>query len=131
MDIPPPMNAATIANIIAYSQRLKPYKQLENNDLYWEELSPERAQLLVFLLETNLSSETYDEIYNSADFTYADLRNSNLNNKYLSGINLSNSNLINASLNYVNLELVQNSVFSFKKSLLTLAGINTIFKVNI
>jgi len=97
------LSRGTIANIIAYSQILKPYKQLENNNLYWEELSPERAQMLVFLLENNLSKETYNEIYNSANFTYSDLRNSNLSGKYLKNINLSYSNLINANLNSADL----------------------------
>ncbi|MDY0779465.1 pentapeptide repeat-containing protein [Tenacibaculum sp. IB213877] len=88
-----------IARIIGITSSLKPYKILEEDGLSTELYSPERTQLLMFLLNANLSYRSLRSIYGSADFSYCDFRNTNLSQKYLVGVNLENSNLENCELN--------------------------------
>ncbi len=99
------INSGTIARIVGLSHSLKPYKVLQDNGELSKKLySPERTQLLLFIINaTNISNESKRKIFESADFSYCDLRNMNLSDKYLSGANLANSNFENATLNNANL----------------------------
>ena len=97
------LNTEVIARIIGITGSLKPYKILEENGLSTRLYSPERTQLLIFLLNSNISNRSLKAIYDSADFSHCDLRHTNLSQKYLEGINLSNANLENSELNSSNL----------------------------
>lgn len=93
------------ARVIGLSNILKPYNYLdtdaeEERTVYY---SPERAQLLLFLLNSNLSKDNLSYLFDNTDFSYCDLRNTNLSRKYLAGINLENSNLEGCELNGSNL----------------------------
>lgn len=87
-----------IGRISALSHAFKPYRYLENGKLSLKELSPERGQLLLALLKTNLTNETLDEIYKDATFEKADLEQVRLDGEYLTGINLKEANLRKAFL---------------------------------
>lgn len=90
--------------IIGLSHSLKPYRILEaNGELSKRLYSPERTQLLLFLLNASIDNTTLSKIYDGADFSNCDLRNTNLSRKYLVGINLQYSNLENAELHSSNL----------------------------
>jgi hypothetical protein len=67
-----------IGRIISLSQRLKPYRYLNNNTIIPKPLSPERGHLLINLIESELSDYTYMEIWKRGDFSYSDLNSYNL-----------------------------------------------------
>jgi len=87
-----------VGRIIALSHAFKPYHYLQNDSLKSAPLSPERGQLLLFLLESNLDSLNYVSIFKRGDFSYAELEGFDLSERNLSFINLSNANLERAIL---------------------------------
>lgn len=92
------------SRIIALSHSLTPYHILEDNGELSEKLySPERSQLLLFLVNAGIPNSKLDEIYASADFSHCYFKNTNLSGRYLSGINLSHSTFENAELHKANL----------------------------
>jgi len=93
-----------VGRIVALSTRLKPYRYLDGDVLTVKPLSPERGQLLVSLLSSDLDSLTMKEIFLKADFRYADLEGANLVRAYLNGVNLEGADLRNATL--INASLV-------------------------
>ncbi|TYP99062.1 pentapeptide repeat protein [Tenacibaculum adriaticum] len=97
------LNEGVTARIVGLTSSLKPYKILEEDELSKGYYSPERSQLLLFLLNANISNSSLKKIYDSADFSHCDLRSTNLSQKYLVGINLENSNLENCELHSSNL----------------------------
>ncbi|WP_160114566.1 pentapeptide repeat-containing protein [Aquimarina sp. AU474] len=72
------------ARIIGLCMAMKPYKFIENGELIKEPISPERGQLLFSLLKSDLGTESSQDILNSADFKYTNLRKVNLGR----GVNL-------------------------------------------
>lgn len=92
-----------IGRIIGLTQSLKPYKILIDGKLTEKTYSPEKTQLLLFLLNANIQNSSLNKVFASADFSHCDLRNANLTKKYMVGINLKNSNLENAELTSSNL----------------------------
>lgn len=93
-----------IGRIIAFSKSLRPYKYLnEQGDLVERLLSPERTQLLISIIHSNLSQHTLDRIFKDADFSYSDLRMINFEGSYLKGINLTNSYIEDCSFENANL----------------------------
>lgn len=93
-----------VGRIVALSRSLRPYRYLEGDSLIKKPLSPERGQLLIALLESNIDSSSMKIIYSKGNFTRADLNGANLNGVDLSNINLQGSNLDNAKLQNANLE---------------------------
>ncbi|MCG8327500.1 MAG: pentapeptide repeat-containing protein [Chitinophagales bacterium] len=87
-----------IGRIAALSQGFLPYRSLEGDTLTEKATSPERGQLLLALVKSNLDLETYDEIYRTSDFSFANLHNSDLRNTYFHYINLHSADLRNADL---------------------------------
>lgn len=87
-----------MGRIISISSRLKPYKFLENGELIETEISPERGQLLITLLASDLNSNVLNELLNKSDFSYSDLKGANLSRTDMSYLNLNNSNLEDANL---------------------------------
>lgn len=91
--------------IVSLASVLKPYEYLDEygdgeKTVY---LSPERTQLLLYLLGSKMTNAQLGALFDNTDFSYCDLRNANLTGKYLAGINLSHSNLENCELNSSNL----------------------------
>ncbi len=96
--------------IVGLCSVLKPYSYLDSDGQNTVFYSPERTQLLLYLLESKFSVSQLQAIFDNSDFSYCDLRNVDLSGKHLAGINLSHSNLENCELNTANLD---NSDFSF------------------
>lgn len=93
-----------IGRITSLSIRLKPYAFLEGDTLIEKPLSPERGQLLINLLESNLKKSTYDKLFEKAKFSYADLEEVKFSaNTYLYRVMLENANLKGAILARSNL----------------------------
>lgn len=88
----------TIGRIAGISHSFKPYNYLQGDTLITKPLSPERGQLLIALLYSNLSHKTYDKIFESSNFSSSELQGSNLSGRYLSGVDLHNANLSGANL---------------------------------
>ena len=102
------LSSELIGRIIALSQAFKPYKYFEEGNLLANEISPERGQLLITLMNSDLNESTYKEIYDGGNFQYSDLKNSNFSEITLKNIDLSYSNLKNSEFrntvfHYVNL----------------------------
>ena len=89
-----------IGRISALSQSLKPYRYLKNDQLTKKPLSPERGQLLLSIVNSNLDTEeTYPRIYTSTKFSRADLDEAFLRGAFLKGAKLTNADLKDADLN--------------------------------
>lgn len=88
-----------IGRIIALSSGLKPYRYLESDSLIAQEISPERGQLLLSILSSEVDNGTLRRIFQSADFSFSELENASLAGEYLEGINLRMANLSKANLN--------------------------------
>ena len=67
-----------IGRIAALSQGFLPYRYLEGDTLTEREVSPERGQLLLSLVNSNLDSVTNDKIYQAAKFEYSYLQGADL-----------------------------------------------------
>lgn len=92
-----------IGRIIALSNSLRPYRYLDGDSLVARELSPERGQLLLSIIHSEIDRGSLRRIYRSADFSFADLRDAVLSSEYLVGINLSNADLNRATLDETDL----------------------------
>lgn len=91
-----------IGRIIALSNSLRPYRYLDGDSLVSRELSPERGQLLLSIIHSEIDQGSLRRVYRSADFSFADLRDAVLSGEYLAGINLSYANLNGATLDETN-----------------------------
>jgi uncharacterized protein YjbI with pentapeptide repeats len=95
-----------IGRIVSLSQALMPYRYLENDQLTEFPLSPERGQLLFALINSLLDRETYDKIFERANFSFADLKEANFTGAYLRRANLSHAYLPDANFKDADLEFV-------------------------
>ena len=103
------LSDALIGRIVSLSQALRPYRYFEDDHLIDHPLSPERGQLLISLINSELHETTYEKIFDRADFSYADLKNATFDGNYMQGIELAYADLSYASfkntdLEYANLE---------------------------
>jgi uncharacterized protein YjbI with pentapeptide repeats len=107
-----------IARISSISFAFKPYKYLKNGELIKNPLSPERGQLLLTLVNSNIDENTLNFIYKSSNFQYSDLQNVNFENAYLKNIDLSYANIDFANLENTNFEnaIMRNATFRNCKS---------------
>jgi len=94
----PDLSPQLTGRIIALSTRLKPYNYMDGDTLIDKPLSPERGQLLVSLIGSELDSVSLIQIFERADFSYADLERANLSGAMMNGINLEKANLKRAIL---------------------------------
>lgn len=92
--------------IIALSRRLEPYKvyNYSNDSVESSLISPERGQLLVNLLESEIDSSSLFEIFQRGDFSYAQIKNYKKESVFLKGINLSFADLTQTDFTKVSLE---------------------------
>lgn len=93
----------TLRRIISLCNVLKPYRYLDEDGQTTVYYSPERTQVLIYLINSGMSTTQLGNIFDNVNFSYCDLRNVDLSGKYLAGINLSHSNLENCELNAANL----------------------------
>lgn len=105
-----------IGQIIALSRSLKPYRFLEEDTLIPKPLSPERGQLLVSLVESQLDDITFEEIILKANFEGADLRGADLKMKNLSSINLFGADLSQVDFSETDLSWAQLSETKIKEA---------------
>jgi len=90
------LSSQLIGRIAALSIAFRPYRYLnENGAISSKLLSPERAQLLISILESNLDDRTYETLFKKSDFSYSDLSNSVFDSLRFLNINLEHSNLNN------------------------------------
>ncbi|CAL2080099.1 hypothetical protein T190611E02C_10964 [Tenacibaculum sp. 190524A05c] len=130
-----------IGRIAALSRSLKPYKYLERDSLTVT-TSPERGQLLINLINSNLSANTYKKIFNSSDFSYAEIYDAVFEEISFGNINLSNAKLENVRfrycefgktdfsesiLNNVRLENCSANMLDFSASIITNIGFDNFF----
>jgi len=92
-----------IGQIVALSTSLRPYRYLDNDSLITREISPERGQLLLSLVHSEIDNSSLARIFLTADFSYAELSDVILAGEYLGGINLRKADLSRADLNGANL----------------------------
>ena len=100
--------------IVGLCNVLKPYSYLDSDGQNTVFYSPERTQLLLYLLESNMKNEELEGIFDNADFSYCDLRNVDFSDKHLVGINLSHSNLENCEFNLARLNYADLSYTNLK-----------------
>jgi Pentapeptide repeats (8 copies) len=87
-----------VGRIVSLSKALKPYRFLDGDTLTAQVSSPERGQLLISLMTSKLHISTYEQIFTSADFSYATLEGVNLDAAMLRNVNLAHSHLENITL---------------------------------
>lgn len=98
-----------VGRIVALSYAFRPYRFWQDSMLTEQQYSPERGQLLLALVNSDLDSMTYRAIYEKSTFEGAYLNNANLKNANLRGVKLqratlNGANLINANLRNADLE---------------------------
>lgn len=96
------LSGQLIGRIIALTNSFKPYQYLVTKDSLSPLISPERGQLLITLINSNLHQKTYDSIFNKALFIKSDLIEANLEGSYLVFAELENANFERAYLENVN-----------------------------
>ena len=92
-----------IGRVVALSKSLRPYRYLQGDSLVAHEISPERGQLLISIVNSQIDNSSLLRIFQFADFSFADLQDAVLSGEFLSGINLNHSNLIGATLDETDL----------------------------
>ncbi|AUC14876.1 hypothetical protein BTO06_06880 [Tenacibaculum sp. SZ-18] len=109
-DIDDGYSTKTRRRVISLCNVLKPYRYLDEDGQTTVYYSPERTQVLIYLINSKMTNAELSVLFDNIDFSYCDLRNVDLSGRYLSGINLSHSNLENCELNTANLD---NGDFSY------------------
>ena len=113
-----------IGRIAAISQSFRPYRFWQDSVLIEKPFSPERGQLLLALVNSDLSPNTYKKLYQETTFQEAYLEGVNLIQANLYGAKLSGANLMGAHLVEADLREADLREVNFK--IATLAGANLI-----
>lgn len=104
-----------VGRIISISSVMKPYRYLENGELTEKPLSPERGQLLISLISSNIDTAFFRErILKKCDFSFSDLQYATIQNAYLSEAKLSNSNFKGAKIFNSNFKFAELSGSDFQ-----------------
>lgn len=83
-----------MGRISALSQSLKPYRYLQNDKLIERPLSPERGQLLLSLVNSQLNIDTtLKTIYANTRFDFCDLQEAVLINAYMNRVKMPHASL--------------------------------------
>lgn len=90
-----------IARIVSLSQRLQPYKYLDGDNLTKNSYSPERAQLFINLVKSNLSQETLNKVISECNFTYSYFDGISFSDLFLENVKFDGSLFKNSSFNNV------------------------------
>ncbi|MBL7828570.1 MAG: pentapeptide repeat-containing protein [Saprospiraceae bacterium] len=113
-----------IGRVIALSKSLRPYRYLDADSLVARELSPERGQLLLALINSQIDNGTLRRIFQVSDFAQADLKGAVLSGEFLSGINLNAADLTNAVLDETNFTQANLSGADMENAVLARAKMN-------
>ncbi len=89
---------STKTRLISHVQSLKPYKFLENDQLIDTPLSPERAQLFLYLITSKLPLDNKIDIFKNTKFAQTDLKGAYLNLIDVSDAKLPDSRMDNIEL---------------------------------
>lgn len=92
-----------ITRIVTLCEMLRPYRYLQGGVLSNEELSQERGQVLISLINSDLDSNTLQAIFDKGNFRYSDLIGVNFRQAYLQGIVLQYAALQQAFFQQANL----------------------------
>ena len=87
-----------IGQISSLSIAFKPYRYLDGDTLTSKLLSPERGQLLLTLVNSDLNRGTLHTIYDQGNFQYSDLSKTTIHNPHFQAIDLSFSSFENTKL---------------------------------
>lgn len=112
-----------IGRVVALSKSLRPYRYLESDSLVARELSPERGQLLVSIVNSQIDNSSLRRIFQFSDFSFADLKGAVLSGEYLSGINLRRADLANATLDETDLSRADLSGADLSEAVLARANL--------
>ncbi len=110
-----------IGRVIALSKSLRPYRYLDGDSLVAREISPERGQLLLSIVASQIDNSSVRRIFQAADFTYSDLQGAVLSGEYLSEIDLTASNLSGAVLDETDLSRANLSLADLSEAVFTRA----------
>ncbi|MCP4123833.1 MAG: pentapeptide repeat-containing protein [Bacteroidetes bacterium] len=89
---------ALIARVAGLTQSLKPYRFLENDALTEGAWSPEKGQLFLNLILSNLNRNSRAELFKKSNFTSSDLNGVEINLTKIAEVRLSDSRIHNARL---------------------------------
>lgn len=97
------LSSSTIDEVARISQSFEPYAYFQEDSLTTRKFSPERGQLLLFLIASNMDTASFNQTILQTTFAGADLEGAHLSGLNLRGINLMGANLRDAILNEVDL----------------------------
>lgn len=92
-----------VGRVVALSKSLRPYRYLSGDSLIAREISPERGQLLLSIVNSEIDKATLRRIFLVADFSFADLKGVDFSGEYLSGIDLHHADLRDARMDETDL----------------------------
>lgn len=87
-----------IGRAYALTNALKPYRYMRGDSLSPLPTSPERGQLLLAILESEIGEQSLHRLLGRANFTYSELQAANLENRILPGTDLRDANFTYARL---------------------------------
>jgi uncharacterized protein YjbI with pentapeptide repeats len=97
------LSPQVIGRIASLSQSYKPYRFMDGDTMIVEALSPERGNLLLAIVNSNLDLSTLDRLFEKTTFQSASLDGAVLDSSYLQKANLVRSNLKGANLHHARL----------------------------
>lgn len=112
------ISATLKGRIVSLCMAMKPYRYLDKDSMIEKPISPERGQLLLSLLESDVTKTSMQEILTSANLEYADLKDAFLPEGYFKYGRLSYSNFDNAHLEQSNFALAELQFSSFRKAVI-------------
>jgi uncharacterized protein YjbI with pentapeptide repeats len=74
------LSKGLIGRVVSLSESMEPYSYLKNGEINDRPLSPQRAELFDHLINMELDSSTYRQIFNDGNFSYSDFTDYNLAN---------------------------------------------------
>ncbi len=104
------------ARIISLTQALRPYRFLENDVLTEQPLSPEKGQLFINLLESNISTNSKDIILEKGNFSNTDLMGANIRLVNTQKFQFQGSRVSNAKIFNCNFSNLEGDALDFENS---------------
>lgn len=95
---PRQLSPQLIGRISSLSQSFQPYRFLENGVMTTEPKSPERGNLLLAIINSNLDTFTLSFLFRRTNFRFANLSGANIGESYLWYIDLKGANLLGTNL---------------------------------
>jgi len=115
------------SRIVALSKSFRPYYYLNGTELINRPQSPERGQLLISLLDSDIET---NNLFNKCDFSFADLESVDFEKVNLKRINLNFANLKNANLQSIKFDTIFAMITDFSGANLIGSEFNNCFLNN-